>query len=44
VVGGFTPVAGGDAVSVSWVPLDEVASIDTVHGLVQFLEEHDVLG
>jgi len=44
VVGGRTPVAGGDAVSVSWVPLGEIGSIDTVQGLVQFLREHEVLG
>jgi ADP-ribose pyrophosphatase YjhB (NUDIX family) len=44
VVGGRTPVAGGDAVDVSWVSLGEVASLDTVGGLVEFLQEHEVLG
>jgi ADP-ribose pyrophosphatase YjhB (NUDIX family) len=44
VVGSCTPVAGGDAVDVSWVSLGEVASLDTVGGLVEFLREHEVLG
>jgi 8-oxo-dGTP diphosphatase len=37
------PVAGGDAVSVSWVPMAEVGSLETVSGLVEFLREHGIL-
>lgn len=38
------PVAGGDAMEVSWVPLGSVASLDTVTGLTEFLAEHSVIG
>jgi len=44
VVGDSEPVAGGDASAVSWVPLDEVGKMDTVSGLVGFLQEHGVIG
>ena len=37
------PVAGGDAVEARWVPLDEVAALDLVDGLAEFLHEHGVL-
>jgi 8-oxo-dGTP diphosphatase len=37
------PVAGDDAAEVAWVPLDEVAQLDLVEGLAEFLHEHGVL-
>lgn len=43
VAGGRSPVAGGDAVEASWVPLEEVASLETVSGLMDFLREHAVI-
>jgi acetyl-CoA carboxylase carboxyl transferase subunit beta len=44
VVGDREPVAGGDASAVSWVPLAEVTKMDTVSGLMGFLQEHGVIG
>lgn len=44
VIGERSPAAGGDAIEASWVPLDSVASLDTVSGLKGFLAEHAVLG
>jgi 8-oxo-dGTP diphosphatase len=44
VVGDREPVAGGDASAVSWVPLAEVPEMDTVSGLVGFLQENGVIG
>jgi 8-oxo-dGTP diphosphatase len=41
--GSTTPVAGGDATAVAWVPLGEVGSLTLVEGLEDFLVEHGVL-
>ena len=38
-----SPVAGDDAVEVAWVPLGDVAELDLVEGLAEFLHEHGVL-
>jgi 8-oxo-dGTP diphosphatase len=38
-----SPVAGGDATDASWVGLDDVARLDLVQGLAQFLRAHKVL-
>ena len=38
-----TPVAGDDAAEVAWVPLADVAELDLVDGLAEFLHEHGVL-
>lgn len=43
VDGGGAPVAGGDAAAARWVPLAEVASMDLVSGLADFLRRHGVL-
>lgn len=43
LTGDRVPRAGGDAMEASWVPLDCVASLDTVTGLREFLVEHGVL-
>ena len=37
------PVAGGDALDARWVALEELASMDLVDGLSDFLVEHGVL-
>ena len=37
------PVAGDDAIDVRWVPLVDVAEVDLVDGLAEFLHEHGVL-
>jgi 8-oxo-dGTP diphosphatase len=37
------PVAGDDASEARWVPLEEVAELDLVDGLAEFLHEHGVL-
>ncbi|HUC37187.1 MAG TPA: NUDIX domain-containing protein [Acidimicrobiales bacterium] len=37
-------VAGGDALEVGWVPLEQVESFETVSGLVEFLRGHGVVG
>ena len=37
------PVAGDDALEARWVPLDDVAEMDLVDGLAEFLHEHGVL-
>jgi ADP-ribose pyrophosphatase YjhB (NUDIX family) len=37
------PTAGGDALSASWVALEEVESLDAVSGLVEFLRDHGVI-
>jgi 8-oxo-dGTP diphosphatase len=36
------PVAGDDADEVDWVPLGDLADIDLVDGLLDFLHEHGV--
>ena len=37
------PVAGGDALDVRWVALEELESLDLVDGLTDFLVEHGLL-
>jgi 8-oxo-dGTP diphosphatase len=37
------PVAGSDAVEAAWVPLEEVAELNLVDGLAEFLHEHGIL-
>ena len=37
------PVAGGDALDARWVAFEELASMDLVDGLSDFLVEHSVL-
>ena len=39
-----TPAAGGDAAEAAWVPLAEVAELDLVDGLAEFLHDHGILG
>jgi 8-oxo-dGTP diphosphatase len=40
---GTDPVAGDDAVEAAWVPLAEVAELNLVDGLAEFLHEHGIL-
>ncbi len=42
-VTGGTLRAGGDAVDVAWVALEELAARDLVTGLEAFLQDHDVV-
>lgn len=37
------PVAGDDALEARWVPLNDVADLELVEGLAEFLHEHGVL-
>ena len=37
------PVAGADAAEAAWVPLGEVADLQLVDGLAEFLHEHGIL-
>ena len=37
------PKAGDDADEAAWVPLHEVAELDLVDGLAEFLHDHDVI-
>lgn len=37
------PIAGDDAAEVDWVPFDEVADLDLVDGLAEFLHDHGLL-
>jgi 8-oxo-dGTP diphosphatase len=37
------PVAGDDAAEAAWVPLHEVAELNLVEGLAEFLHEHGIL-
>ena len=37
------PVAGDDAIEAAWVPLHEVAELDLVDGLAEFLHDHNVI-
>jgi ADP-ribose pyrophosphatase YjhB (NUDIX family) len=41
--GNGAATAGDDAAEVAWVPLADIATVDTVDGLVDFLAEHGVL-
>ena len=43
VLAGDRPIAGDDAVEARWVPLADVADLDLVEGLAEFLHEHGVL-
>jgi 8-oxo-dGTP diphosphatase len=43
VLEGTQPVAGDDAVEARWVPLIDVAELDLVEGLAEFLHEHGVI-
>ena len=43
VLDGGTPVAGDDAAEARWVPLTDVADLDLVDGLAEFLHEHGIL-
>jgi 8-oxo-dGTP diphosphatase len=38
------PVAGDDAAEAAWVPLADVADLNLVEGLAEFLHEHGILG
>lgn len=38
-----TPEAASDAVEARWVPLHDVADLDLVDGLAEFLHEHGVI-
>lgn len=37
------PVAGDDAVEAAWIPLAEVAELNLVDGLAEFLHDHGVI-
>ncbi len=43
VTGNTTPTAGGDAAAAAWVARSEMATLDLVEGLEDFLLEHGVL-
>jgi 8-oxo-dGTP diphosphatase len=38
-----TPAAGDDAAEARWVPLSDVAELNLVDGLAEFLHEHGIL-
>jgi ADP-ribose pyrophosphatase YjhB (NUDIX family) len=38
-----TPIAGDDAVEARWVSLSEVAELNLVEGLAEFLHDHGIL-
>jgi len=38
-----TPVAGDDAAEAAWVPLTDVAELNLVEGLAEFLHDHGIL-
>ena len=38
-----TPMAASDALEARWVPLHEVAELDLVEGLAEFLHEHGLI-
>lgn len=37
------PVAGDDAAEATWVPLADVAELNLVDGLAEFLHDHDII-
>ena len=39
-----TPTAGDDAAEAAWVPLVDVAELNLVEGLAEFLHDHGILG
>jgi ADP-ribose pyrophosphatase YjhB (NUDIX family) len=43
LAGRTTPQAGSDAAEVAWVPLGDVAALELVGGLEEFLRRHAVL-
>ena len=43
VTGDVTPTAGGDASEARWWPLSEVAALQLVEGLAEFLYDHGVI-
>jgi ADP-ribose pyrophosphatase YjhB (NUDIX family) len=43
VLDDIDPVAGDDAMEAAWVPLPEVAELDLVDGLAEFLAEEDII-
>ena len=43
VLEGSEPRAGDDAAEARWVPLSEVADLNLVDGLAEFLHEHGIL-
>jgi ADP-ribose pyrophosphatase YjhB (NUDIX family) len=43
VTGPREPVAGDDAAEVQWVPLHRLAEFPLVEGLLEFLDDHEVL-
>ena len=43
VTGDATPTAGGDASAARWWPLSEVAALQLVEGLAEFLYDHGVI-
>lgn len=43
VLEGTDPVAGDDAAEAAWVPLGEVAELQLVEGLAEFLHVHGIL-
>jgi 8-oxo-dGTP diphosphatase len=43
LVGSDQPVAGDDAVEAAWVDLHEVAELDLVDGLAEFLHDHGII-
>lgn len=38
------PTAGGDAAEAAWLPLSDVAELNLVDGLAEFLHDHGILG
>ncbi|MBW3536225.1 MAG: NUDIX hydrolase [Actinobacteria bacterium] len=43
VLEGTEPVAGDDAAEARWVPLEEIAELNVVAGLVEFLHENGII-
>ncbi len=43
VSGDSQPVAGDDAAEARWWPLQEVATLDLVDGLAEFLHDHEII-
>ena len=43
VLEGTVPIAGDDAAEARWVPLPDVADLDLVDGLAEFLHDHDII-
>lgn len=43
VVGSTAPIAGDDAADAAWTPLDRLAEIDLVPGLLEHLIEHGIV-